>query len=78
MKLNKVVAIPALALAAGIGLAACGSHAGASVSHVAPTASHSVGPMSGNQPNLVKPTPTDTHVIPPQANHNPAHNPSGS
>ena len=80
MKLTKLnVAGVTLALAAGIGgLTACGS-----VKAPAPPVTHTVAPQAAkilpkHQLAPIKPTPTSTHVIPPQANHNPAHNPSGS
>ncbi len=80
MKLTKLnVAGVMLTLAAGIGgLTACGS-----VKAPAPAVTHTVAPQAAKispkqQLGPIKPTPTSTYVMAPQANHNPAHNPSGS
>ena len=72
MKLNKVVAIPALAIAAGIGLAACGS---AKAPAAAPIVTHTV--IASPAPTTPKPTtpapaPAPTHTTYVQAPAAPA------
>ena len=72
MKLNKVVAIPAIALAAGLSLAACGS---AKAPAAAPTVTHTV--IASPAPTTPKPTtpapaPAPTHTTYVQAPAAPA------
>ena len=72
MKLNKVVAIPAIALAAGLSLAACGS---AKAPAAAPTVTHTV--IESPAPTTPKPTtpapaPAPTHTTYVQAPAAPA------
>ena len=55
MKLNKVVAIPALALAAGLSLAACGSVKAAAT---APAVTHTVTAAPAAAPKPTTPAPT--------------------
>jgi hypothetical protein len=54
MKLNKATAIPAIALAAGISLTACGSQA---ASHASPAVTHTVtAPAAAPKPSTAAPT----------------------
>ena len=54
MKLNKVIAIPVLALAGGLGLAACGNQA---APHAAPAVTHTVTPSAAaSKPTTPAPT----------------------
>ena len=66
MKVNKLIAVPVLALAAGISLAACGSQAapGAAPSATTPAA---VGPVIINNNNNPAPAPAPTVYVPVQA-----------
>ena len=72
MKLNKVVAIPALALAAGLGLAACGQ---AATPRAAPAPTHTVtAPPATPKPkaSTAAPAPAPTHTTYVQASAAPA------
>jgi hypothetical protein len=62
MKLNKVVVIPALALAAGLSLAACGS---AKAPSGWPTVTHTVAPAARTAPaaHLARPAPAATTPV---------------
>jgi uncharacterized lipoprotein YbaY len=50
MKLNKAVAIPALALAAGLSLVACSS---VKASSTAPAVTHTVAPAAAPKPSAI-------------------------
>ena len=74
MKLNKVIAIPVLALAGGLGLGACGNQA---APHAAPAVTHAVTAApapttpapttAAPAPVVVVPAPAKTVYVPPPA-----------
>jgi hypothetical protein len=65
MKLSKVIAVPAIALAAGLSLAACGSQA---ASHAAPAITHTVtAPAAAPKPTTPAPAPAKTVYVQPAA-----------
>jgi hypothetical protein len=66
MKLNKVVAIPVLAIAAGIGLAACGTNTHTVIIKTAPAVTHTVtAPASKAAPVKTTPAPAKTVIVQP-------------
>ena len=79
MKLNQVIAIPAIALAAGLGLAACGS---AKAPAAAPAVTHTVtAPAAAAKPTTpapttAAPTPAKTVYVPAPAAPAPAPEPA--
>ena len=61
MKLNKVIAVPAIALAAGLGLSACGASAPVTAKPL-PVITHTV-PATTPAPTTAAPKPAPTHTV---------------